>query len=190
MNDVNEQTTINVEKGTGISLVHVIDKQQVQKCWPKLFRTACSLTYPKCDKMVDYVCTFQVPCEYESKRYLRLCRWTQLLWTWTWGTTRCAPWWTGIARLHPLHQMEAEEKSKQQGHRVRRRWVWRQHRVWGFFCETWQDVEVTDSARWAEKWEQHWMSHLHVTSLYMYITLIIDIWIESVIPWLNRKKFK
>lgn len=51
---------------------------------------------------------FTVGFEHHSPPY----RWTQLLWTWTWGRTHCAPWWTGRARPHPLHQMAAgKEKS-------------------------------------------------------------------------------
>lgn len=45
------------------------------------------------------------------KLYSLLCRWTQLLWTWTSDRTRCAPWSIGRVRLHLHHQMEAEGKT-------------------------------------------------------------------------------
>lgn len=42
-----------------------------------------------------------------EKVYSPLCRWRQLPWTATWGTTRCAPLWTGITHPRPPHQTEA-----------------------------------------------------------------------------------
>lgn len=60
-------------------------------------------------------------------------------------------------------------RGRQTRHWVRRRsWVRWQLTASGLFCETWQDTEVTKSARWAAQQKQLWVSHLYMKS-YRYL---------------------